>query len=61
MIGDSNGEANFLHKLLLNARKVSRVRKAFMNNSSANITLSKTQLSTIRRISKRNSSIITKN
>ena len=61
MIGDSNGEANFLHKLLLNGRKVSRVRKAFMNNSSANIALSKTQLSTIRRISKRNSSTITKN
>ena len=61
MIGDSNGEANFLHKLLLTGRKVSRVRKAFMNNSSANIALSKTQLSTIRRISKWNSSTITKN
>ena len=42
--GDSNYENNFLHKLLLTNIKVLRPRKAFANNSSANIKLSKTQL-----------------
>ena len=41
MIGDN--ENNFPHKLLLYNRQVSNVRKAFANNSSANIKLSKTQ------------------
>ena len=35
---------NFSHKLILTNAKVSRLRKAFVNNSSANIKLSKTQL-----------------
>ena len=35
---------NFPHKLLLPNTKVSKLRKAFANNSSANIKLSKTQL-----------------
>ena len=47
MIGDSNDEANFAHELLLTDRQVSSIRKAFANNSSANIKFSKTQLSKI--------------
>ena len=43
-IGDSNGEVNFLRKLLLADTQVSRLCKAFTNNLSANIRLSKTQL-----------------
>ena len=44
VVGDSNDENNFLHKLLLTNTQVSKLRKAFANNSSANIKLSKTQL-----------------
>ena len=43
-IGDSNDENNFPHKLLLTNILVSKLCKAFTNNSSANIKLSKTQL-----------------
>ena len=43
MIGDN--ESNFPHKLLLINRQVSNLRKAFTNYLSANIKLSKTQLS----------------
>ena len=43
MIGDN--ETNFLHKLLLTNRQVLNLRKAFANNSPADIKLSKTQLS----------------
>ena len=43
-IGDSNDDTNFPHKLLLTNTQVSRFRKAFANDSSANIKLSKTQL-----------------
>ena len=42
---DSNDEANFPHKLLLTDRQVSKLYKSFANNSSANVKLSKTQLS----------------
>ena len=45
MIGD-NGTI-FPHKLLLTNRQVSNLRKAFSNHSSADIKLSKTQLSKI--------------
>ena len=45
MIGDSNDKANFLHESLLTGRQVSSIRKAFANNSSANVKFSKTQLS----------------
>ena len=45
MIGDSNDEANFPHKLLLTERQVSNIRKTFANNLSVDIKLSKTQLS----------------
>ena len=43
MIG--NNENTFPHKLLLTNRQVSNLRKAFANNSTTNIKLSKTQLS----------------
>ena len=45
MVGDSNGETNSLHKLLLTDTQVSRIHKAFENSSSANTKVSKTQLS----------------
>ena len=44
VVGDSNDENNFLHKLLLTNTQVSKLCKAFANGSSANIKLSKTQL-----------------
>ena len=43
MIGDN--ESNFRHKLLLTYRQVSNLRKAFANNSSADIKSSKSQIS----------------
>ena len=43
MIG--NNETNFPHELLLTDRQVSSLCKSFANNSSADIKLSKTQLS----------------
>ena len=45
MAGNSNDKTNFLHQLLLTNTQVSRLRKAFANNSSANKKLSKAQLS----------------
>ena len=44
VVGDYNAEINFPHKLLLTNTQVSRLRKAFENNSLVNIKLSKTQL-----------------
>ena len=43
MIG--NNENNFSHELLLTDRQVSNLCKSFANNSSADVKLSKTQLS----------------
>ena len=43
MIGDN--ETDFPHKLLFTNRQVSNLRNAFASNSSADIKLSKTQLS----------------
>ena len=43
MIGDN--ETNFPHKLLLTNRQVANLRKGFVNKSSTDIKLSKTQLS----------------
>ena len=40
----SDDENNFTQKSLLTNTQVSRIPKAFTNNSSANIKLSKTQL-----------------
>ena len=41
LIGNSNDETNFIHKLLLNDTQVSKICKAFANGSSANIKYSK--------------------
>ena len=45
MIGNSDDQTKFPHKLLLTDRQASNIRKAFANNSSVDIKLSKTQLS----------------
>ena len=45
MIGNSEEETNFPHKLLLTNRQVSNLRKAFASQTSTDIKLSKTQLS----------------
>ena len=45
MIGD--GGTNFPHKLLLTNKQVAYLRKAFASHSSADIKLSKTQLSNL--------------
>ena len=45
MIVNSDDETNFPHKLILTNRQVANFRKAFANNLSANIKLSKTHLS----------------
>ena len=47
MIPNSNNETNFPHKLVLADRQSSKHRKAFANNSSANMKLLKTRLSKI--------------
>ena len=45
VVGDSNDEINFPHKLLLNNTQVSKICKALANDSSSNIKFSKPQLS----------------
>ena len=45
VIGNTNDETNFPHELLLTNRQVTNLHKYFANNSSADIKLSKTQLS----------------
>ena len=47
MIVNSEQETNGTHKFLLTYRQVANLRKAFANNLSASIKLSKTQLSKI--------------
>ena len=47
LIGNSNDETNFPHKILLTDTQVSKTCKAFENGSSAAITFSKIQLSKI--------------
>ena len=47
MIGNTNDKTDFPHKLLLIDRQASQLCKVFVNNLSANIKLSKTQLSKI--------------
>ena len=44
VVGESNDENNFRHKLLLTNTQVLRLCKSFGNNFSANIKLSETQL-----------------
>ena len=45
VVGDSNDENNFPHKLLLTNIQISKICKAFGNGSSDNIKFSETQLS----------------
>ena len=42
IVSDSKDENNFPHKLLFTNTQISNLRKAFANNSSVNIKLSKT-------------------
>ena len=45
VVGDSNDETNFPHKLLSTNTQVSKIRKAFANGSSANKKILQTELS----------------
>ena len=45
MVGNSNDNTNFLHKLLLTDRQVANICKAFANNLSTDVKFSKTQSS----------------
>ena len=47
MIGNSDDEINFAHKLLLKNKQVVNLRKVFANSLSTDIKLSKTELSKI--------------
>ena len=49
MIGNSDDEANFTHKLLLTNRQVASLRKAFANQTSTDIKLSKAQLTKLQK------------
>ena len=44
MVGNSNDNTNLPHKLLLTDRQIVNIRKAFANNLSTDVKLSKTQL-----------------
>ena len=44
MVGDSNDDANFPHKVLLTNTQVLKLCKAFANGFSASMRLSKIQL-----------------
>ena len=45
MIGNTTAETNFLHEFLLSNKQVSKLPKFFVYYSSANLNLSKTQIS----------------
>ena len=49
MIGNSDGETNFPHKLLLTSRQVANLRKAFANRTSTDINLSNAQLTKMQK------------
>ena len=49
MVGNSDDEANFPHKLLLTNRQTLSLRKAFANHTSLDIKLSKTQLTKMQK------------
>ena len=49
MIGNSDNEANFPHKLFLTDRRVANLRKAFANHTSTDIKLSKAQLTKMQK------------
>ena len=44
MLGESDNETSFYHKLLLTNTQVSKIRETFANVSSANIKFLKTEL-----------------
>ena len=49
MVGNSNNETNFSHKLLLTNSQFLSLRKAFNNHTSADIKFSKAQLTKIQK------------
>ena len=49
MVGNSDDEVNFPHKLLLTNRQTLSLRKAFANHTSVDIKLSKTQLTKMQK------------
>ena len=49
MVGNSNNETNFPHKLLLTNRQILSLRKAFANHASVDIKLSKAQLTKMQK------------
>ena len=49
MIGNSDDETNFPHKLLLTNRQVANLRKAFANHTSTDAKLSKAQLTKMQK------------
>ena len=49
MVGNSDDEANFPHKLLLTNRQTLSLRKAFDNHTSLDIKLLKTQLTKMQK------------
>ena len=49
MIGNSDDETNFPHKLFLTNRQVANLRKAFANHTSTDIKLSKAQLTKMQK------------
>ena len=49
IIGNSDDETNFPHKLLLTNTQLSNLRKAFANHTSADIKLSKVQLTKMQK------------
>ena len=49
MVGNSNNETTFPHKLLLTNRQILSLRKAFANHTSVDIKFPKTQLTKIQK------------
>ena len=49
MVGNSNDETNFPHKLLLTSKQILGLGKAFANHTSVDIKLSKAQLTKIQK------------
>ena len=49
MVGNSDDQSKFLHKLLLTNRQILSLRKAFTNHTSVDIKLSKTQLTKMQK------------
>ena len=49
MISNSDDETSFPHKLLLTKRQVENLRKAFANDTSTEIKLSKAQLTKMKK------------